>query len=402
MNFGYSEIYIELQKREKDMKRLVIILGMHRSGTSVVTQICQYMGAYLGKENELIIPDGNNPDGYFENIEITSIDDKVLHICGREWYSLEGVEIDSNSSEIKAAKNELKHTIKELFEKSDIVAVKDPRIAILLPLWEEILEEIGIDAEYIWVFRNPLEVSESLRKRNGFCRSHSLLLWINYNLNIIQFLADKDYLMINYNNLLKDLKAVESLSEFFCVRYDSIVDSEVKNIIKQRYVHSIYSPNAVGDLGYGLLSELYTTLLENKVQKANLQFWKSQYVLDINREENQNWDHKVLHNVDYLNRKELIIYGAGNYGVRAAEMLLDLGVHKFQFCDKDNCKQGNYIMGGRVLNIEEIEKKKNVLIIIAIADERVRREVEQTLVCLKGVGLLLFTTLEKIWKYSVK
>ena len=100
--------------------------------------------------------------------------------------------------------------------------------------------------------------------------------------------------------------------------------------------------------------------------------------------------------------QDIIIYGAGNYGVRAAEMLLDLGVHKFQFCDKDNCKQGNYIMGGRVLNIEEIEKKKNVLIIIAIADERVRREVEQTLVCLKGVGLLLFTTLEKIWKYSVK
>ena len=65
------------------MKRIVIILGMHRSGTSVITQICQYMGAYLGKEKELMEATQYNLSGFFENKEITGSEGSGLK-CHKE------------------------------------------------------------------------------------------------------------------------------------------------------------------------------------------------------------------------------------------------------------------------------------------------------------------------------
>lgn len=384
------------------MRKLVIILGMHRSGTSVVTQICQHMGAYLGEENELMAATNDNQDGYFENTEISNINDDILHACEREWYSLRTVELEKDRLPVIHAKDELKNKIKRLFEKNNVVAVKDPRIAVLLPIWEEVLKELGVITEYIWVLRNPLEVCESLRRRNGFCRKHSLLLWIHYNLSIVKFLENKDYLLINYNNIRSDFKALKPLSDFFCVEYDDDLYEKVETIIKQSFVHSRYSEREICSIKDELVSELYFMITRNKIKKEDIQLLEEKYIRETDKIKSRYIDCEIFEDIGYLNKKEIVIYGAGNYGKISAEMLQDLGVQRFVFCDKDISKHGDYIMGGKVVSINEIDQKEDILAVVAIADKEIRKEIEQTLMTIKGIEFLSFFSLKKVWKYLLE
>ena len=88
------------------MKKVVIIAGMHRSGTSVAAQLCQHMGAYLGEKAELMGAARDNPGGFFENIEITKTNDEILRLCGREWYSLTLAEPDYHHPQIRKIKSD--------------------------------------------------------------------------------------------------------------------------------------------------------------------------------------------------------------------------------------------------------------------------------------------------------
>ena len=61
------------------------ILGMHRSGTSLVTRVVNILGAYIGEEEELFLVKPDNPMGNCEHYAINSIHDRILMEMGRRW-----------------------------------------------------------------------------------------------------------------------------------------------------------------------------------------------------------------------------------------------------------------------------------------------------------------------------
>ena len=113
-------------------------------------------------------------------------------------------------------------------------------------------------------------------------------------------------------------------------------------------------------------------------------------------------DYEILDNYKKLETMEVIIYGAGVFGKQAAGMLQQLGISKYDFCDKDTYKQGNKIMKGHVFSITEIEKRENLLIIIAIENNEIKKEIEQTLKHIKDVRFFSFFALKALWKYFAK
>lgn len=383
------------------MKRLIIILGMHRSGTSVAARISQCMGAYLGEDSELMGISLDNLDGHFENIEAVDINNRILYFCNREWYSLKTPIPDYNSLWIKKEMQKIKDLIYHLHEKSDIVAIKDPRICILLPLWDKVLKELQIEVNYIWVFRNPLEVMESLRKRDGCNCEYSLLLWLHYNLSILKYLQGKEYLLINYRDILDQPYTLEKLSRLLECEFDDNLKLELRHIIKHRYCHSDYLFQDVKNTQNKLLSDLYSALLEGWEAEIDVTACEKHYKMKINKAEDQFMDYEAVQDIKCLEEKEIIIYGAGNYGRRAAEMLHQLGFSQYNFCDKDINKHGMNLMNGKVFSIAKIEKMKNLLIIVAIENEKIKKEVEQTLVYIEEVKLLSFFALEQVYKYCV-
>ena len=65
--------------------QIVCVLGMHRSGTSLITRVLNLLGVYLGPDAHLMTPNENNPSGYWEHQLITDLNDEILSRLGGSW-----------------------------------------------------------------------------------------------------------------------------------------------------------------------------------------------------------------------------------------------------------------------------------------------------------------------------
>jgi len=83
-------------------------------------------------------------------------------------------------------------------------AWKDPRTAILMPIWKDVLDEMGIALSVIFVVRNPIDVAKSLKKRDGFSYDKSFGIWFNQNLTALQAIFDLPHFFIHYDSILND------------------------------------------------------------------------------------------------------------------------------------------------------------------------------------------------------
>ncbi|TKI69923.1 hypothetical protein FCU45_04745 [Sulfurimonas crateris] len=156
----------------------ILVLGMHRSGTSALTGTLNLLDIDLG--SELMKANFANEKGFFENSYLMHFNDKLLRRVNSSWddiffdYDEKEQFIDEND------KDELKNILLQEFNNSTLFAIKDPRICYLFPLYEEALSELQIGIKVLLPYRNPLEVAQSLEKRNGFSIEKSVALWLNH------------------------------------------------------------------------------------------------------------------------------------------------------------------------------------------------------------------------------
>ncbi|HSF65070.1 MAG TPA: hypothetical protein VLA78_11810 [Paracoccaceae bacterium] len=144
---------------------LALVLGVHRSGTSLLTAGLQALGCGLGGFADT--QDIDNPTGYFEHPEVRDFNDRVLRALGATWDNW-GFHAPSQDWDIPALaplRAEAGAMIARLFPGPGPYALKDPRIATLLPFWERVLADAGVDLRRILIVRRPDEVAESQRQR---------------------------------------------------------------------------------------------------------------------------------------------------------------------------------------------------------------------------------------------
>jgi len=212
------------------MRKCVLVLGMHRSGTSLLTGMLNLMGVYLGKD--LMSPNEFNPKGYFENFEIYRINEGILSKLKSSWDSME--ELPSgwiNRKELSPYKKKLKKIISEEFKFSNVFALKDPRICLLLPLYIHILGELKIEVRYIILKRKEIEIAESLRKRDKFSLFKSFRLFKKYEYNIIKYTHDKKKIEIDFDDIITNpKKIILLLREFLGLKLK--IDEKFLKIIK--------------------------------------------------------------------------------------------------------------------------------------------------------------------------
>jgi hypothetical protein len=81
-------------------KNLIVVLGMHRSGTSAVAKALACMGVSLG--NDLLPAGKDNPKGFFEDKAINDLNIEMLRVLGLDWFSLSLV-TDAHVNQLVAA-----------------------------------------------------------------------------------------------------------------------------------------------------------------------------------------------------------------------------------------------------------------------------------------------------------
>lgn len=187
----------------KKTNRAVCVLGMHRSGTSTITRAINLMGVYLGEE--LLPPADDNPKGFWENIKILNLHEKILESLGTSWDDIHRIDPTLCKSHILASyKEELISLIHSEFDSSQIWGWKDPRTCLLLPLWIETLTELNIPVNFIITIRNPLEVARSLSKRNGFSMEKGFLLWYKYTFLALKNSQGFPRVIVNYDTFVSN------------------------------------------------------------------------------------------------------------------------------------------------------------------------------------------------------
>lgn len=183
-------------------KPVVVVLGMHRSGTSLLANLLTTLGVSLGEK--LLAADCNNEAGYWEQEEIYRTQDELLQKLGRHWIGPAGtIPLPSDwwkRPEVQPYKERLTAILREEIAKTDGVwGFKDPRTSRTLPLWKEIFEELGVEPIYLLAIRNPSEVVESIVKRDEVPASRAELLWLLHNLDAVRDAGEQLRLVVDYD-----------------------------------------------------------------------------------------------------------------------------------------------------------------------------------------------------------
>jgi hypothetical protein len=197
----------------------ILVAGMHRSGTSALSGVLSMLGVYLGS-NEMP-GDKYNQKGYFENNNLVPLSEDLLDAVGSKWDDIFFNE-DKTQILLKQDITPLKSQIEGEFKECELFAIKDPRIAFLIPVYKSILEELGIDIKVIIPFRNPLEVASSLRERDGMSIEKGVLLWLCHFLLVEKHSRGLDRVFISFDSLVSDTEnVVESMSKKLSIDFNT-------------------------------------------------------------------------------------------------------------------------------------------------------------------------------------
>ncbi|WP_424767317.1 glycosyltransferase [Paenibacillus sp. sgz302251] len=217
--------------------KVICVLGMHRSGTSVVTRAISALGAYVGEEDELLPPQEDNPEGFWEYQQFVSINDQILQQLNLVWDSV-GIFPENwwELPEINIYKEAIKQIILEKFMHHPLWVFKDPRTCILLPLWKLIFAELNIECKFVITIRNPLDIAASLWKRDGYSMEKSIGLWAYYTISALYWTSNDARVIVNYDRLLEnnknDINKIMRLME---------VDLDEQEVIKK--LSTLLKPN---------------------------------------------------------------------------------------------------------------------------------------------------------------
>lgn len=185
----------------------VLIVGMHRSGTSAVAGSLARLGVALGQQ--LLAAGEDNRKGYFEHEEAVRLDDALLDALDRRWDDPRPLPDDWLATEAaQAAGDAIARLLADEFAGMPLLGFKDPRFCRLLPLWKAALRRAGIEPCVLLVVRHPFEVAASLRRRNGFAPALSQALWLGHMLAAERDSRDCRRAVVAYDDLLGQPEAV--------------------------------------------------------------------------------------------------------------------------------------------------------------------------------------------------
>lgn len=197
-------------------QKVICVLGMHRSGTSLLTRILNLLGMDLGTAKVLTTePVADNPKGYWEHSGLTLVSDAILRRYGGSW---DKPPVFPQNWETDAALDDLRRRAEQIvhdqFAAVALWGWKDPRTCLTLPFWQRLLPQM----RYIVCLRDPVAVARSLERRDGLSTPESCRLWLTYVSSALQHTEGKPRLVVCYEDLMNDgLGELPRLAEYLGV-----------------------------------------------------------------------------------------------------------------------------------------------------------------------------------------
>src|SRR5579864_242270 len=170
-----------LNASPSSQRHAILVLGMHRSGTSAVSGVVSGLGVAAPKT--LAPANAWNPRGYFESARIFGAHNELFAAVGSRWDDWRQLDPQRLAAETERRRPNIRKLLIEEFGDEPFILLKDPRMCRFIPFTLSILAELEIGAIAILPVRNPLEVAASLKRRDGIALAKSILLWLRYVLD---------------------------------------------------------------------------------------------------------------------------------------------------------------------------------------------------------------------------
>ena len=219
----------KVAKSPAQPRQALLVLGMHRSGTSALTGMLAKLGATAPRSpmpgNEF------NERGYWESHKLAVLHDKILQSAGSRWSDWGRFNPDwFDSIEAGEFERHLEDMIAEEYDDKPLLLIKDPRISRFLPLWLRVLDKLHVVPKVVVPVRHPEEVSQSLARRDHFGRGESRLLWLRHVLDAESATRGLQRTFVSYDDLLADWKAqARRIGEELAIRWPRwSADTEVE------------------------------------------------------------------------------------------------------------------------------------------------------------------------------
>ena len=221
-------------------KTAFVVVGPHRSGTSAMARVLSIYGASL--PSDLMAPQADNPVGFWEPQSIVNFNDEVLADLDTSWEDpLIAPMQRASRNYIEERVDQASALLETSFEGASTIVLKDPRVSVVLPIWDKALQQSDYTPYYIFMVRNPLQVAASLNSRNRFVRQRGHLLWASYMLQGEQGTRNKRRIFVNYASLLDDpsrvIGRVEDFSGSSLPRNTNYAAIETERFLDQQLQH---------------------------------------------------------------------------------------------------------------------------------------------------------------------
>jgi hypothetical protein len=270
----YRKVEPSLTMINQGKKRIIVVLGMHRSGTSAITRGLQAVGVELG---DRLMPGGEtNPKGFSEDQDICQLNRELLHELGSNWHHLSPISLGEMDTHQKNPY--FFRALELLLQKSrgrGIFGFKDPRTIKLFPFWKKVALQCHLDISCILAIRHPLSVSQSLTKRDGFDAEKNYFLWLGHIVESLSGSTGLKRVLVDYDKLMLSPELeLNRIAEKLDLKINQIeLETYTSEFLDKALRHTTYCLDdlSLDDACPPIVREIYTTLLEIASDKADLE-----------------------------------------------------------------------------------------------------------------------------------
>ena len=231
------------------MKVCLLVIGMHRSGTSALTRGLSLGGAALPAT--LIESRVGNAAGHWESEPVAEFHEAFLARHDRSWSDFRPFHI---SAEAKADyRRAFAKIVEAEYGDAQVIVMKEPRLTRFAGLTISALEEMGYTVHPVHIVRHPREVCDSLEARDGMPVMQGALLWLRYVLSAARDLRGKEHRVTTYEALLRDAAGeVSAVLDDAGVSYDpGALGSSLAEFVSTSHRHHTHSDADTDIAGLG-------------------------------------------------------------------------------------------------------------------------------------------------------
>ncbi|MBL8536984.1 MAG: glycosyltransferase [Hyphomonadaceae bacterium] len=235
---------------EGSARSAILVLGMHRSGTSALTRGLEALGVELGGNLKPPVAE-DNEKGFFEDWTLSTINDDLLALTGEQWDSLTASDgLSPDHPRVKQLKLQALEYLDREFSHAPVIGFKDPRSCRHAWFWDDVFVRNGRRPLYVIAFRNPMEVARSLNKRNGFPPQKSYYLWLVHYLRAMRDTVPRRRVAVEYGELIASPRTVLTrIVEKLAIAGISVSQSKLtsyeRDFLDSRLRHQAFAADAL-------------------------------------------------------------------------------------------------------------------------------------------------------------